>query len=305
MPSFLGKIFKGKSEDRTPLTVGPASAQGRIMGRIRALVGSPSADARFWSELEEALIEADVGVDVTSRLLAEVRGESDPQSVRRILAERMIALFPTPAEAPCTGPRVVLVLGVNGVGKTTTIAKLASLSRAQGKRVLLVAGDTFRAAASEQLEEWGRRLEIEVISQGHGSDSAAVAFDGVSKAAAKGYDVVLVDTAGRLHTKRNLMEELKKVSRVIGKALPGAPHEKLIVIDATVGANGLAQAREFNEAVGLTGAVVAKLDGTARGGVVLAVAGELAIPISYIGVGEGVDDLRPFDARSFVDSILG
>jgi len=199
---------------------------------------------------------------------------------------------------------VVLVLGVNGVGKTTTIAKLTRAYQGEGRRVLLVAGDTFRAAAMEQLKEWGGRLGCEVIAQGPGADAAAVAFDGVAKAKAAGFDVVMIDTAGRLHTKNNLMEELAKIGRVISKACEGAPHEKLLVVDATFGANGLVQARQFHDAVGLTGVIVTKLDGTAKGGVMLSVAQELGLPITHIGVGEGMRDLKPFDAREFVDSIL-
>ncbi|HPQ81494.1 MAG TPA: signaling recognition particle receptor family protein, partial [bacterium] len=272
MPSLFGKILGKKPEGPQALTAGLSSTRARIIGGFRGLIGRPCTDAAFWSGLEEALIEADVGVEVTSRLLAEVKSVNDPSAVRDLLSKRMMALFPNPAEAGGERPRVILVLGVNGAGKTTTAAKIAGRYKAEGKRALLVAADTFRAAAVDQLKEWGLRLGIEVVSQGAGADSAAVAFDGVAKAAARDYDAVIIDTAGRLHTKLNLMDELGKVNRVIGKALPGAPHEKLIVIDATVGANGLAQARQFNEAVGITGSVVAKLDGTARGGVVLAVA---------------------------------
>lgn len=277
--------------------------------------------ADFWAELEESLLAADVGVEVTGQLIAAAREEKSPDAVRGALARRMIEIL-TPAvraelvEArtvrPSTGsgraeskPRVILVVGVNGAGKTTTIAKLARRSLREGRRVLLVAADTFRAAAVEQLGAWGQRLGAEVVAQGPGADAAAVAFDGVAKAAARGIDVVLIDTAGRLHTKANLMEELKKIARVAGKALPGAPHERWLVIDATVGGNGLAQAREFHGAMGLTGVVAAKLDGTAKGGVLLAIAGELGIPITHVGVGEGMDDLKPFDPEAFVSSIVG
>jgi fused signal recognition particle receptor len=217
----------------------------------------------------------------------------------------MVATLGSEAAPPSASPHVVLVLGVNGVGKTTTIAKLAHRAKEAGRSVLLVAGDTFRAAAIDQLIVWAKRLGCDVVAQAPGADAASVAFDGVERAKARGYDVVIVDTAGRLHTKRHLMEELKKVTRVVDRALPGAPHEKLLVIDATVGANGLAQAREFHQAVGLTGVVVTKLDGTAKGGVVLAVAGELKLPITHVGVGEKMEDLKPFDAREFVNSILG
>jgi fused signal recognition particle receptor len=217
----------------------------------------------------------------------------------------MMEMLGAKAQAVEASPRVILVLGVNGVGKTTTIAKLARSFRESGKSVLLVACDTFRAAATEQLKEWGSRVGCEVVAQGEGADAAAVAFDGVSKAGAKGYDVVILDTAGRIHTKSNLMEELRKIDRVIGRALPGAPHDKLLVIDSTVGANGLSQAREFHKALGLTGVIVTKLDGTAKGGVLLAISGELGIPITHIGVGEKMDDLKPFDPAEYVKTILG
>jgi fused signal recognition particle receptor len=294
---------------RAPRGAVPVTQAGLAIGwrgRLAAVLGRGELDDAFWSSLETTLIEADAGLDVTERLLAAAKDERTPDGVRRTLAEAMVKMLSAGVARPEEGvPRVLLVLGVNGVGKTTTIAKLArGLTRA-GKRVLLIAGDTFRAAATEQLSEWGRRLGCEVVSQAPGADAAAVAFDGCARAKARGDDAVIIDTAGRLHTKQNLMEELKKIARVIGRAVPGAPHEKLLVIDATVGSNGLAQAREFHAAVGLTGIVVTKLDGTAKGGVVLAVANELGIPITHIGVGEGMDDLRPFDAQAFVDAILG
>jgi fused signal recognition particle receptor len=199
---------------------------------------------------------------------------------------------------------VVLMVGINGVGKTTTIGKLAGLFSGAGHRVLLVPADTFRAAAGEQLEQWGRRVGVEVVKPQAGADPAAVAFDGLSAARARKADVVLVDTAGRLHTKTNLMEELCKIKRTLGKAMPGAPHEVWLVLDATVGQNGLAQARQFHEALGLTGVVLTKLDGTARGGIVVAVS-DLGIPVRYIGVGEAVEDLQPFDADAFAEALLG
>ena len=310
MPDLLKRVFGGKGDGPAPLTAGPAPFRLRVMNGLRGAFSSRPVDAELLCELERLLIEADAGVEVAGRLVAAARGEKSPEGVKRALASGMMELLrPAPksnlSPEPQGGPRVVLVVGVNGAGKTTTIAKLAGRELDAGRRVLLVAADTFRAAAVEQLSEWGKRLGVEVVSQGAGADSAAVAFDGVRKGMAKGYDSVIIDTAGRLHTKGNLMEELGKVVRVVGKAMPCAPHEKLIVIDATVGSNGLAQAREFGEAVGLTGAAVAKLDGTAKGGVVLAIAGELGIPISYVGVGEGIGDLRPFDPGEFVEAILG
>ncbi|MFH0800361.1 MAG: signal recognition particle-docking protein FtsY [Pseudomonadota bacterium] len=273
-------------------------------GRLSALFRRSAPDEGFWEELEKTLVEADVGVDAAAGFMESVRGGRTVEDVKRLLASLLSGLFVARGEGADASPRVILVLGVNGVGKTTTIAKLARLYQGEGKRVLLVAADTFRAAAVEQLKEWGSRLGLEVVAQREGADAAAVAFDGVQKARARGHDIVIIDTAGRLHTKQNLMEELKKISRVIDKAMPGAPHERWLVLDATVGANGLAQARRFHDAVGLTGAIVAKLDGTAKGGIVFAVASELRLPITHIGVGERMEDLEPFDPRAFVDSIL-
>jgi fused signal recognition particle receptor len=295
-----------RASAHAPLTVGHGGAG--LAEKLAGLFGRGSSlDDGFWSELETTLLEADVGLDVTERLLAAARDKRTPEEVKRTLREEMVAMFAKelPAAAAAAAPRVVLVLGVNGVGKTTTIAKLAHRAQREGKRPLLVACDTFRAAAIDQLIVWARRLECDVVAQAPGADAAAVAFDGIERASARGHDIVIIDTAGRLHTKQHLMEELKKIHRVIGRALPSAPHEKLIVIDATVGGNGLAQAREFHAAVGLTGVVVTKLDGTAKGGVLLAVAGELDLPVTHVGVGERMEDLKPFDARAFVQSILG
>lgn len=282
----------------------PLIAKDGFREKISNLLRRDAPDAQFWSELETTLIESDVGVDTTTKLIGAVKSSKTMQDIKLSLCEKILGVFPKNTVSIKSKPHVILVLGVNGVGKTTTIAKLAKLYKDQGKKVLLVAADTFRAAAVEQLKEWGVSLGLEVVAQGSGADAAAVAFDGVEKAKAKGFDIVIIDTAGRLHTKQNLMEELKKVARVIGKAFDGAPHERVLVIDATVGGNGLNQAREFNEAMNLTGIVVAKLDGTAKGGVILAVASELGVPITHIGVGEKMDDLKPFDATQFVGSIL-
>jgi len=290
-----------------PLTVGLATTRERLTDRLSALFGNDAPGDEFWSELEATLIEADVGINVTSKLLDSVSHERNTAGVRQKLSDSMLEVLRiTSHESRVTDvvPHVILIVGVNGVGKTTTIAKLAKQYLDGGRRVLLVAGDTFRAAAVEQLKIWGERLKVDVVAQATGADSAAVCFDGVTKARAKGYDVVIIDTAGRLHTKHNLMEELKKIGRVIDRAMPGAPHERLVVLDATIGSNGLVQARQFNEVVNLTGAIVTKLDGTAKGGVVFAVAGELGIPVTHIGIGEGMDDLRPFDPVEFVHTIL-
>jgi fused signal recognition particle receptor len=230
----------------------------------------------------------------------------DVERLKAALKAEMVALLSAPAPAPRDHrPWVVLLVGVNGVGKTTTIAKLAHRDRQQGAAPLLVAADTFRAAAVEQLEIWGERLGAAVVKQKTGADPAAVVFDGLAAAAARGADTVYVDTAGRLHTKVNLMEELKKIHRTAGKKIPGAPHEVLLILDATTGQNALNQARWFHEAVGVTGLVLTKMDGTAKGGVALAVVHETGIPLRYIGVGEGLEDLRPFDAEAFVEAILG
>jgi fused signal recognition particle receptor len=230
----------------------------------------------------------------------------DVEKLKAALAEEMLSLLTAPVTPEITArPRVVLMVGVNGVGKTTTIAKLAHEERVQGRTVLLIAGDTFRAAAAEQLEIWGERVNASVIRQKAGADPAAVVFDGLAAALARDVDTVFIDTAGRLHTKVNLMEELKKVYRTAGKKLPGAPHEVFLVLDATTGQNALSQARLFHEAVGITGIILTKMDGTAKGGVALAVAHETGLPLRYLGLGEGLEDLRPFDAEAFVAAILG
>jgi len=221
-----------------------------------------------------------------------------------VLKEVLVEILDIPFEVPQARPYVVSVVGVNGTGKTTTIGKLSKLYSSNGNKVVLAACDTFRAAAVEQLRIWSERANVDFISQGQGADSAAVAFDAVRHAVSKGKDVVIVDTAGRLHTRSNLMEELKKVHRVIGKASPGAPNEVLLVIDATTGQNGLVQAKKFKEAVDVTGIVLTKLDGTAKGGIIFAIVKELGIPVRYIGVGEKEDDLKPFDSREFVNALL-
>ena len=221
-----------------------------------------------------------------------------------ILQEVLIDILDIPFEVPQAKPYVVSVVGVNGTGKTTTIGKLSKLYSMSGKKVVLAACDTFRAAAVEQLRIWSERANVDFINQGQGADSAAVAFDAISHAVSKGKDVVIIDTAGRLHTRSNLMEELKKVHRVIGKASPGAPSEVLLVLDATTGQNGLVQAKKFKEAVDVTGIVLTKLDGTAKGGIIFAIVKELGIPVRYVGVGEKEDDLKPFDSREFVNALL-
>ncbi|MBI3768991.1 MAG: signal recognition particle-docking protein FtsY [Deltaproteobacteria bacterium] len=285
---------------------GLAKTRDGIFGGLAGILGGRVLDAAAIEEIETALIRADVGVKTTARLLAAVGTRSGDTPVRDRLAAAMVAMLPTPpvptAVAP---PHVILVLGVNGVGKTTSIGKLAARHAAAGKHVLLIAGDTFRAAAIEQLAVWAERAGAGLIRQQQGSDPAAVVFDGIRAAIARRSDVIIIDTAGRLHTKSNLMDELRKVRRVIARELPGAPHETLLVLDATTGQNGLAQARAFVDALQVSGVVLTKLDGTAKGGIVVAIADELGIPIRYVGIGERVDDLRDFDPRQFVAALLG
>jgi len=294
------------------LGLGLAKTREGLLGTIRRLLpGAGRITPELCEELEAALLAADVGAASAAALMDAVRdsvrqsGEADAVLVRAALKAATAARLQTvPRPEPAASPLVILLVGVNGVGKTTTAGKLARWHQRQGRRVLLVAGDTFRAAAGEQLEVWGRRVGADVIRQQAGVDPAAVAYDGTVAARARKADVVLVDTAGRLHTKSNLMEELRKVKRALGKAAPGAPHDVLLILDATVGRNGLAQARQFHEALGVTGVVLTKLDGTAKGGIVLSIIGDLGLPVRYVGVGEGVDDLQPFDADAFVEALL-
>jgi fused signal recognition particle receptor len=269
-------------------------------------------------ELESALLGADLGGRVVDRLMRQIneqaRGEqaATVQGLQNVLSRSLYDVLaqvssPSFEQLVEQGPKpfVTLVVGVNGVGKTTTIAKLAQRLTQRGRKPLLVAGDTFRAAAIDQLQVWADRVGAQVVRQRHGADPAAVAFDGMAAAKARSADVVLIDTAGRLHTKSNLMDELHKVKRVISRELPGAPHEVLLVLDATVGQNALAQARLFHEAVGVTGLVLTKLDGTARGGIVVAIAEEFKIPVRLVGVGEGIDDLQDFNPEAFVAALFG
>ena len=296
------------------LGLGLAKTREGLLGAIRRLLpGSRTITPELCEELEAALLAADVGAASVSVLMEAVwelvrqAGGADASAVRAVLKKVMMDRLRAgkQAEPVVAGTHVVLLVGVNGVGKTTTAGKLAGQFAKAGKRVVLVAGDTFRAAAGEQLEVWGRRVGADVIRHQAGGDPAAVAYDGVVAALARKADIVLVDTAGRLHTKSNLMEELRKVKRTLGKAMPGAPHDVLLILDATVGQNGLAQARQFHEALGVTGVVLTKLDGTARGGIVLSIASDLGLPVRYVGVGEGVEDLQAFDPEAFVEALLG
>lgn len=299
------------------LSEGLTKTRSVVRGSLDRLLGR-AVDPAVIEEFEAALISSDLGVPVAERVINRLKealkgtDASQLPHVQDTLRQTLVEVL-GPASGPsfeeliARGPKpfVVLVVGVNGVGKTTSMAKLAQ-RLVQGKRVpLLVAGDTFRAAAIDQLQVWADRIGVELIRHRHGADPAAVAFDGIAAAKARQADVVLIDTAGRLHTKSNLMDELRKVTRVIGQALPGAPHEVLLVLDATLGQNALAQARQFRDTVGVTGLALTKLDGTAKGGIVVAIADELKLPVRLIGVGEGVEDLQDFQPRAFVDALLG
>lgn len=299
---FFSRVKEGLKKTRTG-----------IMGRMDGLFARNLFDDQFYDELEEILISADVGMETTLELVENLRQKvketkaKEGEQVVTLLKELILDILGTEiyglAEV-VEKPAVILVLGVNGVGKTTTIGKLAARYQRENKKVILAAGDTFRAAACEQLEIWADRAGCEMISHQGGADPSAVLFDAISAAKARNVDVVLCDTAGRLHNKTNLMEELKKVHRVVEKALPGAPHEVLLVLDATTGQNALAQAKVFNEVAPLTGVVLTKLDGTAKGGIVIAVARALKVPVKFIGVGEKSEDLQPFDPREYVDGLF-
>ena len=293
---------------------GLAKTRNSLVGRMDDLLGSHGRlDEEFLEEMEELLITADFGMQTTQDLVQALAGrlkEIDPNvpaQLHDVLSEEIRARLKTGSSewpAPESGPLVIMVVGVNGVGKTTTIGKLAKQFSDQGKKVVLGAGDTFRAAAAEQLEVWGERSGAEVIRHTEGSDPGAVAFDAAKAAVARKADVLILDTAGRLHTKVNLMEELKKVRRIIDREIPGAPHETLLVLDATTGQNALTQARSFRDAVEVSGIALTKLDGTAKGGIVVAICSQLDLPVRLIGIGEGVSDLRHFDADEFVAALF-
>lgn len=282
------------------------------------LTGDRPVDPALLAQLEAALLSADIGVGTTKEVLASLRRQATEQKLTGSAALKVelknqlvsiLAAAPVPRNgdsgvSAAAAPRVIFVVGVNGTGKTTTIGKLANRLRVEGRSVMLCAADTFRAAAIEQLEVWAKRSGVELIKQKAGSDPAAVVFDGLTAARAKNVDAVIVDTAGRLHTKSNLMAELEKMKRTAAKLVPGAPHDVLLVMDATTGQNGLAQAREFTGHVGVTGIVLTKLDGTAKGGIVIAISRELGLPIRFVGTGEQIDDLVPFDAQTYVNSLF-
>jgi fused signal recognition particle receptor len=299
------------------LSEGLTKTRSIVRGSLDRLLGR-AADPALLEDFEAALISSDLGVHVADRVMKRLKeslaGTDASQAVRvqGALQQTLLDVL-TPAAGPsleqliANGPKpfVLLAVGVNGVGKTTTIAKIAQRLVQGGRVPLLVAADTFRAAAIDQLQVWADRIGVELIRHRHGADPAAVAYDGLAAAKARNVDVVLIDTAGRLHTKSNLMDELRKIKRVIGQEHPGAPQEVLLVLDATLGQNALAQARQFHQAVGVTGLALTKLDGTARGGIVVAIADELKLPVRLIGVGEAVEDLQDFQPRAFVDALLG
>jgi fused signal recognition particle receptor len=296
------------------LKQGLAKTQSSLVGRVDSLLcGRTAIDEDLIEELEEILITADLGMQTTRQLIeslesSRVKGElASPEQVRQLLMkelEKILQFESRPLDVTSASPFVIMVVGVNGVGKTTTIGKLANQFTQEGKKVILGAGDTFRAAAAEQLQIWGERADVEVICHAEGSDPSAVAFDAARAAVARKADILLFDTAGRLHTKVNLMEELKKISRVLDREIPDAPHEILLVLDATTGQNALTQAKLFNDVVHVDGIALTKLDGTAKGGIVVAIAAELQVPVRFVGIGEKLDDLRPFDAEMFVSALF-
>ncbi len=293
------------------LKEGLGKTRKNILGGIDEVLGHfTSIDEDVFEELEEALIMADLGVETTETVMEGLRAAvkreraTDPAQVRELLTAEIAGLMDKEEPEEPEGPAVLLVIGVNGVGKTTTIGKLAHVYREQGKTVMLAAADTFRAAAIDQLEIWGERCGVPVIKHTEGSDPAAVVFDAVQAARSKGVDLLICDTAGRLHNKKNLMEELKKIDRIIDREYPQARKEVYLVLDATTGQNALQQARLFREAAPLTGIVLTKLDGTAKGGVVVAIQAELGVPVKFIGVGEGIDDLQPFRAKEFARALF-
>jgi fused signal recognition particle receptor len=312
------KLF-GKSEKQegffSKLKAAVASTKNNLVAKIEDVVkGKKVIDAELLDDLEAVLIGADIGAQTTSEILEKIRVQvnrkqvNDPEELRTLIKGelRQIIEASNQAAKPGTanGTQVLMVVGVNGVGKTTTIGKLANLHTQEGKKVLVCAADTFRAAAVEQLEVWGQRAGVAVIRQKTGADPSAVLFDAIAAAKSRAIDILIVDTAGRLHTKNNLMAELEKMKRIAGREIAGAPHEVLLVIDATTGQNGLPQAREFTRTAGVTGIILTKLDGTAKGGIVIPISRELKIPIRYVGVGEKVDDLVEFSAEQYIESLF-
>ena len=312
MPGLAKKSPSEQSSWTARLRAGLARTREALGGGLGQLLGQRRVDEALYEKLEAALIMADCGVEATRWVLGELRarerkdGIADGVALKAALKQTLLELvgpLERALDPSLAKPFVIMVAGVNGSGKTTSIGKLAKWFQTQGRSVLLAAGDTFRAAAREQLVAWGERNGVAVIAQQSG-DAGAVVFDALNAARARGIDVVLADTAGRLPTQLHLMDEIKKVKRVIAKAIPEAPHEVLLVLDANTGQNGLAQVKAFDDALGLTGLVLTKLDGTARGGVIAAIARQRPVPLRFVGVGEGIDDLRPFSARDFVEALV-
>lgn len=287
--------------------VGSESLRDRLkagLRRTRNALSFGPPETPDWDALEESLILADVGIPATTEIVERLQSRGSAEGLRDELLAILTEL-PSGTAEPANRPRVTMIVGINGVGKTTTVAKLARFTVAKGGTALVVAADTFRAAAQEQLKTWAERIGVDVVAASSGRDPASVVHDGIQTAVARGVDEVLIDTAGRLHTKKPLMDELTKIERVASRVIPEAPHEVLLVMDATVGNNGLSQAKQFAEALNLTGIILAKMDGTAKGGVVLAIAKELGLPVRYVGVGEGLDDLLEFSPEAFVDALMG
>ncbi len=308
-------MFKAIGRFFSRIKEGLAKTRSVVGGALRKLIGAGRAiDQAFLEQLEDTLLTADIGVTKTEEIIAELKrrykaGEVAPGEellafLKRSLRDELQAPDGSELRFAASGPTVVLIVGVNGAGKTTTIAKLAKRFKDQGKQVIIAAGDTYRAAAIEQLSIWATRAGVEIVKTHDGGDAAAVAFDAVAAAEARKADLVLIDTAGRLHNKEHLMRELEKIRRVIQKRLPTAPHETLLVLDATAGQNAIQQAKVFGAAMGVSGLVITKLDGTAKGGVAITIRRELGLPVRYIGVGEQIDDLQPFDPDAFIEAIF-
>ena len=301
--NILSKIRSGLSKTRE-----------QVFGQIQEIIFTArKIDNELLEEIEDLLISGDVGVDTTVEIIEKVKNRVKRHNFEttgelyQILKEEIAGMFVPPPNDSWEGkpkPYVILVVGVNGTGKTTSIAKIAARYKNEGKKVMLVAADTFRAAAIEQLQIWAERVGVDIIKHQSGSDPAAVVYDGMNAARARGTDVVIIDTAGRLHTKVNLMEELKKINRVIQKVIPKAPHQTLLVLDATIGQNALSQARQFIQTVGVNGIILTKLDGTAKGGAVIGISHQLKLPVIYVGLGEKIDDLQPFDPQLFVEGLF-
>ncbi|MDD4494308.1 MAG: signal recognition particle-docking protein FtsY [Eubacteriales bacterium] len=300
--SFFGKLFSGLAKTRQGITA-------RI-DKVFASLGK--IDENLFDELEEVLITSDINLEVTEKIMNKLRERikaeriTDPKDIREVLHDELLSLLGDnpPGLHLSSKPAVIIVLGVNGTGKTTSIAKIANLLKTQGNKVLLAAGDTFRAAAGDQLEIWADRAGVDIVRNTEGSDPAAVIFDAIQSAKSRKYDVLICDTAGRLHTKKNLMEELKKIFRIVDRELPDSSKEVLLVLDAGAGQNAVSQAITFSEAVGITGIVLTKLDGTAKGGVIFSIRAQLDVPVKFIGVGEGIDDLRYFEPKDFIKALF-